>query len=295
MPRYSTQREAATQLSSSWQQAPLTRPSNQHHRGGRSCENNRPSTGCPCDDSLVWHGRVRGARFEQARFFVEPQQPQLSQPITYPTHNANGRSSATADVCWKLTGKLREVCTPSERSYRHVTTFITDTGILVVRLRRAQRNGGVEIGEDLLECAGSTWESSTKTCTPPAVEEKPGAPNNGNAEWVTETTIEAHGQAIKNKFTGNDNDVARDAQAAGTDRSVNWDRPRDDAGAGAEKEARSREGPNRRSFLGTGPQYEMSFCSSTMFTGAAAFFWAGRRHGPQSLRHSPSLMPSSFI
>jgi hypothetical protein len=31
------------------------------------------------------------ARFKRARLFVEPQQPQLSQPITYPTHNANGR------------------------------------------------------------------------------------------------------------------------------------------------------------------------------------------------------------
>ena len=36
--------------------------------------------------------------------------------------------------------------------YRHVTTFITDTGILIVRLRRTQRNGGVGIGENLLEC-----------------------------------------------------------------------------------------------------------------------------------------------
>ena len=34
------------------------RPSDQPHRGGRSCENDRPSLGCPCDDPLVWHGRV---------------------------------------------------------------------------------------------------------------------------------------------------------------------------------------------------------------------------------------------
>ena len=57
-----------------------------------------------------------------------------------------------------------------------------------------------ESEKNCLSVAGSTWESSTKTCTPPAVVEEPGAPNKGNAEWVTETTIEAHG-TIKNKFT----------------------------------------------------------------------------------------------
>ena len=66
-PDTATGTRAATPLPSSWQQAPLLRPSDQPHRGSQSCENNRPSLGCPRDDPLVRHCRVRRSRWQALR------------------------------------------------------------------------------------------------------------------------------------------------------------------------------------------------------------------------------------
>jgi hypothetical protein len=54
------------------------------------------------------------------------------------------------------------------------------------------------VSEKMCVADSGTWDKSTKTCTYPTVETKPGN-NKGNAVWETETETEAHGNLKNDK------------------------------------------------------------------------------------------------
>ena len=58
------------------------------------------------------------------------------------------------------------------------------------------------VSQNICEGDGGTWDKSTKTCTYPVVETKPGN-NQGNANWETEESDTAHGN-LKNPKSTND-------------------------------------------------------------------------------------------
>lgn len=60
------------------------------------------------------------------------------------------------------------------------------------------------VSENICTDGGGTWDKSTKTCTYPTVETKPGN-NQGNATWETESSDTAHGNLKNPKSTSETN------------------------------------------------------------------------------------------
>ena len=59
---------------------------------------------------------------------------------------------------------------------------------------------GASISENICSDGGGSWDKSSKTCTYPTVETKPGN-NQGNATWEEESSDTAHGNLKNSKST----------------------------------------------------------------------------------------------